>query len=433
MLKIKKRLISIFLLCFITCTYIPCDTLTAAQEVYMDKVQEKIATVPGIEADSAKVTASSAEIIMSSKEINSTSEITSTSGKKSRTIVAGLKKEITADVKSSVKDTIFVASAYGRTVKLQRYYSSSKEWKDIKKYTAGSGECAKVKLAYPSEYWNKYKKTKWRVYIPATDDAASYTSPTITIITQNREDLTLSCKSALVMNVKTGNVYYNKSMDKKLPQASLTKIMTCILAMEKNSLDAKVSISENAADTPWSYIPLIKGDKIYVKDLLYSAMLRSSNGSAVALAEKTGKTEKKFAGMMNEKAEEIGCQNTNYVNPHGLDAKNHYSTAYDTALITQYAWNNKTFRKIIKTQEYSFKTLVKKKSCTVKTTNQLLGTVEGMEGGKTGTTSGAGDCFSGIYTYEDQSYVIVVMGSENDTQRWADAKKLIQYVQKYGW
>ncbi|MDY4969354.1 MAG: hypothetical protein SO101_03720 [Lachnospiraceae bacterium] len=360
-------------------------------------------------------------------------ETTTVASKVSKTTVTGLKTKYNISIKSSAEDTITVSPAYGRSVKLQRYDSSSKKWKTIKTYKTGSGKSADIKLSYASGYWSRYKYTKWRVYVPAVKNAASFTSKTVTIIPKNRESLTLSCKSALVMNAKNGNVYYDKSMNTRRPQASLTKIMTCMLAIENNSLKSKATISKNAAGTPWTYISLIKGDKIYVKDLLYAALLRSSNGCAVALAEHTGKSVSGFARIMNKKAQQLGCKNTHFVNPHGLDARNHYSSAYDVGLITSYAWKNKTFRSIIKTKRYSFKTLVKKKSCTVSTTNQLLGKVTGMQGGKTGTTSGAGNCFAGVYTYKDNDYIIVVLGSKTDSGRWSDARKLISYAKKYGW
>lgn len=271
---------------------------------------------------------------------------TTAASQKSKTSVTGLETKVLVSANASLRDVISVKPAFGRTINLQKYSYSEKEWKTIERYTAGPEETANVKLVFPSEYWNRSKFTKWRVYIPATKEEAAYTSKTVVVITQNRETLQLSCKSAVVMNAKTGNVLYYKNPDKKLPQASLTKIMTCILALEKNSLQTKVSISQNAANTKWSYITLVKGDKIYLKDLLYAALLRSSNGCAVALAEQTGKSVSNFAKMMNKKASELGCKNTHFVNPHGLDAEKHYSTAYDLALMTRYAWKNSAIIRI---------------------------------------------------------------------------------------
>lgn len=401
------------------------ETTTAPKET--TEAPKETTTAPKETTEAPK------ETTTAPKETTTAPKETTPAPEKSKTTVTGLKTKFNISTNYTAEDTIAVSPAYGRSVKLQRYDSSAKKWKTIKNYKTGSGKSAKIKLSYDSRYWNKYKYTKWRVYVPATKTAASCTSRTITIITKNRESLTLSCKSALVMNAETGNVYYDKSMNVRRPQASLTKIMTCILAIEKNSLRSKVSISKKAAGTPWTYIPLVSGDKVYLKDLLYAALLRSSNGSAVALAEHTGKSVSGFAKMMNKKAQNLGCRNTNFVNPHGLDTKNHYSSAYDVGLITAYAWKNRTFRSIIKTQKYSFRTLVKKKSCTVSTTNQLLGKLTGMRGGKTGTTSGAGNCFAGVYTYKGKDYIVVVLGSKTDSGRWSDVKKLISYAKKYGW
>ena len=165
--------------------------------------------------------------------------------------------------------------------------------------------------------------------------------------------------------------------------------------------------------------------------ILYAALLLSDNGSATALAEHTAGSERAFASMMNEKAEELGCENTHFVNPHGLDENDHYSTARDLALIGSYAMNNSQFRKIVKTKKYSFRTLKKKKLYSFETTNKLLGEIAGVAGVKTGTTENAGCCFVGAYRHKGKYYITAVLGAKKNAQRWEDTKTLIRYIKTY--
>lgn len=363
-------------------------------------------------------------------------EETQTSGQPrpaAETKVASLVMKKTLHVKSAMKDTISLSPAYGRTVELQRYDSSKKKWEVKKRYKTGNVKSAKVVLHYPSTLWNKQKYTKWRIYLPATKQATSYRSNQITITTKNRSPLNLSCKGAVIMNADTGIVLYDKAMNGRRAQASITKIMTAMVALEQKSTKTAAVISEKAQNTPYASSLLKKGDKIYLRDLLYAALLPSDNGSAVAIAEHTAGSTSKFVRQMNQKAKALGCKNTRYTNTHGLDNSSHYSSAYDTALITRAALKNSSFRKIVKTKKYSFVTIKKKIRFNLESTNKLLGEVTGICGVKTGTTGSAGRCFAGAYAYKGQKYITVALGSGSDKARWEDTKKLIRYTRKYGW
>lgn len=176
------------------------------------------------------------------------------------------------------------------------------------------------------------------------------------------------------------------------------------------------------------------GNKVTVKNLLYAALLPSSNGAATALGQATSGTTSRFISLMNEKAKELGMNNTHYRNAHGLTQKNHYSSAYDTAVLLSYAMKNKTFKKIAKTRKFTFVNSSARKRCRIETTNRLLQQCyKGIIGGKTGFTDEAGYCYACAYKGISQTYVIVVLGCNRVEKSYTDAKKLINYIKKYGW
>ena len=164
--------------------------------------------------------------------------------------------------------------------------------------------------------------------------------------------------SAVLMDGDSGRVLYEKEGYTARPNASTTKVMTCILALEKGSGDDYVMVSENAASQPEVKLNLKEGEQYYLEDLLYSLMLKSHNDTAVAIAEHIGGSVEGFAKMMNAKAKEIGCTNTHFVTPNGLDSADaggiHQTTARDLALIMSYAVKNKAFLHITQTRDYSF-------------------------------------------------------------------------------
>lgn len=171
----------------------------------------------------------------------------------------------------------------------------------------------------------------------------------------------LLCNTAVLIDATTGTILAEKNADKKMYPASLTKIMTAILAIEMGELSDVIKVDD---DTPYeiegSHIALEPGEILTLKDMLYALMLPSANDAALAIAKHYGGSEEDFVKMMNNKAKELGAINTNFVNPHGLHDDNHYTTAADLALITKYAMKNETFRTIVKTKRYEIKQTNKK-------------------------------------------------------------------------
>lgn len=171
-----------------------------------------------------------------------------------------------------------------------------------------------------------------------------------------------------------------------------------------------------------------------MRDLLYSLMVPSHNDTAIAIAEHISGSTSAFAKLMNEKARELGCTNTHFVTPNGLDAGlNHYTTASDLAIIARYAIKNPTFRKLINTKRYSFKSLNTKRNFTVATTNALLGKQAGVIGLKTGVTDKAGYCFVGLCrSRKGNTYISITLGGPTSAARWRDSKILLTYAYKKG-
>lgn len=186
----------------------------------------------------------------------------------------------------------------------------------------------------------------------------------------------LYAESAVLMDADTGRVLYGKEEQKIRPMASTTKVMTCILALENAEKTEIVEVSAKAAAQPDVQLHMQEGEQYYLKDLLYSLMLKSHNDTAVAIAEHVGGSVEKFAAMMNEKAIKIGCTQTHFVTPNGLDAKDdegiHATTARDLALIMRYAIQNPDFLAIAQTTDYNFSDLSEKRTFVLHNTNALL-------------------------------------------------------------
>ena len=242
----------------------------------------------------------------------------------------------------------------------------------------------------------------------------------------------VEAKGAALMEFNTGRMLFEKDADLPLANASTTKIMTAIVALENTSLTDVVTASKNAAMTPPVKMHLAEGEKQTMEDLLYAMMLESANDAAVAIAEHVGGSVEGFAEMMNEKARELGAVNTELVTPSGLDEGEHRSTAKDMALIARYALSNSDFRRIIATPHVS--TPVKGgdfKAHSFINKDRLLREYEGALGIKTGYTGKAGHCFVGAAQRDGMLIVSVVLGSgwggRGKEQKWVDTKNLLNY------
>ena len=171
------------------------------------------------------------------------------------------------------------------------------------------------------------------------------------------ENIKLNSLSALLMDGENNRVLYEVNGYQEMPMASTTKIMTCIIALEQGNLEDVVTVSDYAQRMPDVQLNIRSGEQYKLKDMLYSLMLESHNDVAVAIAEHVGGSVAGFATMMNDKARALGCSNTNFVTPNGLDAEGHYTTARDLAVISSYAIQNKEFLDITNTSSHKFEEL----------------------------------------------------------------------------
>lgn len=239
---------------------------------------------------------------------------------------------------------------------------------------------------------------------------------------------TINSRRYAVYDRLSGRCIYGKDENKQTAMASTTKIMTSIVVVENCNLDDVVIVTAKAAGTGGSRLGLHTDDEIKVLDLLYGLMLKSGNDAAVALAIHTSGSVEEFAKLMNQKAEELGLKDTNFVTPHGLDNSEHYTTAYELAKITDYALKNETIAKIVKTKTATI--YINGNSMQINNTNELLGNVEGVYGVKTGFTNNAGRCLVTSVKRGDMDVIIVVLGADTRKDRAKDTMKLIEYAYK---
>ena len=246
------------------------------------------------------------------------------------------------------------------------------------------------------------------------------------VSTEVSEEPKIYSRSAIVLDRNTKNILYEKDINTKRAMASTTKIMTCIIILENGNLNDTVKISQKSANTGGSRLGLKKNDSITVKDLLYGLMLRSGNDAAVALAEYMSGRVDEFANLMNEKAQVLGLTSTHFVTPHGLDDENHYTTAYELALLTDYALNNSTFSKIVNTKNYTI--TINGYSKDLNNTNELLGYLNGVNGVKTGFTGNAGRCLVTSCVRNNFNIITIVLGADTKKIRTTDSIHLIEYA-----
>ena len=242
------------------------------------------------------------------------------------------------------------------------------------------------------------------------------------------EELETNSRIALIYDRASGQILYEKNGKKQTPMASTTKIMTAIVVLENTDLTETVTINAKAAGIGGSRLGLKKNDKITVNDLLYGLMLRSGNDAAVALAIHVGGSIEGFANMMNEKAKEMGLTNSHFVVPHGLDNEGHFTTAYELAKMADYALKIDKFREIVSTKLTTININGYPKA--INNTNQLLGSISGVYGVKTGFTNGAGRCLVTACKRGELDIITVIIGADTTKIRTADTIKLIEYASK---
>lgn len=262
-------------------------------------------------------------------------------------------------------------------------------------------------------------------YNDSVDVSAEITSSCTTSQSEIKIPETNS-RACVVINRNSNTILYGKNENTKRKMASTTKIMTAIIIIENYNLDETVEVSKKAAGTGGSRLGLKTGDKITIRDLLYGLMLCSGNDAAVALAEYAGSNIEGFAELMNKKANDLGLKDTHFETPHGLDADEHYTTAYELATLSNYALNNTTFAQIVGTKNYTVTINGYPKQ--LSNTNELLGNLDGVYGIKTGFTNGANRCLVTACKRNNMDIICVVLGADTKKFRTSDSIKLINYV-----
>lgn len=297
-------------------------------------------------------------------------------------------------------------------------------------------------VSFPVTSYAKENNSLEQIRLPETEGAVIDSLFTTTsAIPQS-----LYSTAAVLMDADTGRVLFEKNGDAFMANASTTKILTCIVALENASLEEVVTVSAYAASMPKVKLYIKEGEHYTLQDLLFSLMLESHNDSAVAIAEHVGGSMEGFAAMMNEKAKEIGCNNSYFITPNGLDAtesgtdisgnevmKEHGTTAEELSKIMAYCAffspMKDTFLKITRTASYSF-TNQEGRSFQCTNHNTFLNMMEGALTGKTGFTNKAGYCYVGALERDGKRFTIALLACgwpNNKTWKWADAKTLFTY------
>lgn len=248
----------------------------------------------------------------------------------------------------------------------------------------------------------------------------------------------LYAKAAVLMDADSGRILYEKDGYEALANASTTKILTCIIALENCDLDSQAIVSSYAAAQPKVHLGMREGQKFYLKDLLYGLMLESFNDCAVVIAEHIAGDVTHFADMMNEKAKEIGCQDSYFITPNGLDGKDeigfHHTTAADLARIMRYCIKlspkRAEFLQITGTAQHSFSDAEGKSNYSCYNHNAFLQMMDGALSGKTGFTGTAGYCYVGALERDGRTYIVALLACgwpNNKSYKWSDTRKLMSY------
>lgn len=243
--------------------------------------------------------------------------------------------------------------------------------------------------------------------------------------------LNITSPKAVLIDARTGQVLFSKNAHAKAYPASTTKIMTAILALERGNLEDYVPISRKASYTEGSRIYLLEGEEVTLEQLLYGLLLESANDAAIAIAEYIGGSVEEFAVMMNDRAKQLGAENTNFTNPHGLTDPNHVTTAYDLALIAKHAMTIPKFREIVSTTRYIMPETNMQDTRYLYSGNKLIKNTrykyEGANGIKTGYTLAAKQCFVGSASRNGMELISVILNEPNPDKLWENTIKLLDY------
>ena len=255
-----------------------------------------------------------------------------------------------------------------------------------------------------------------------------YASETVS----NETNLASSAKSAVILEQSTGRVLFEKNSHERIAPASMTKMMSLLLIMEKIDsgkikMNDMVSISKNASSMGGSQILLEEGEEMSVEDLIKGIAIASGNDAVVAMAEHIAGTEEEFVKLMNKKAREIGLNDTNFENCHGLDTENHYSSAYDMAVIARELLNHEKITKYSSIYETYLREDSDRKIWLVNT-NKLVRFKKGVDGLKTGYTKGAGYCLTATMKKDNMRVIATVMGEDSIDNRNKEVSEMLDYA-----
>ncbi|MDY3829092.1 MAG: D-alanyl-D-alanine carboxypeptidase family protein [Clostridium sp.] len=249
----------------------------------------------------------------------------------------------------------------------------------------------------------------------------------VVAVADERKDDTLKvdARCAIALDGKTGEVLFEQNAYEIVPMASTTKILTSIIGINSGELDKKFIISKNAVSVRGSKVGYNVGEEITLKELLFGLMFRSGNDAAIAIAEGLGGSVENFSVIMNQFARNFGILNSNFETPHGLDSNEHYSTAYDLAILTKIGMKYNLFREIVGSKEiskdkYNF-------TRDYHNINKILWKIPNANGVKTGYTGLAGKCLVSSVRYKDSDIIIVVLNCYN---RWEETEKIFNFVKE---
>ncbi len=233
----------------------------------------------------------------------------------------------------------------------------------------------------------------------------------------------VSPEGILLKDLKSGRILLENQADRPMAPASLTKIMSAIVVLEEGNLEDQVTVSRRAAAAHRIKLHLKPGQLVPLRGLLQAMLIRSANDACLAAVEHVAGDEESFVARMNAKAATLGLTRTHFQNACGFDMPDHYSTAEDLAALTTYAMGNETFAAIVREPAAVIRTADQRKKFIARTTNRLLGTMDGVVGVKTGYTREAGRCLIAVVTREDKELLLVLL---NARQRWGRAQELIE-------
>jgi len=245
--------------------------------------------------------------------------------------------------------------------------------------------------------------------------------------TQAADNFVISCEGgAILVDFQTSKVLFEQDADKRWPPASITKMMTAVVALEEGKLSDEIRFTKKATDQSGSKVGIKEGLRIRLYPLIEAMLIKSGNDAAMAIAEHVGGSEEGFVRMMNSKAKAIGMLNTNFVNPTGLPDDNQYSTARDLGRLAVYAMERKEFKKIVAQQSLQFVSPDGSEELTLFSTNKLLGRHPLVDGIKTGFTNKSKYCLVASAAFRDYRLIAVVLGAERNGV-WLETARLLDY------